>query len=793
MAFKLKIKRGASAPTNSILDIGELGYDTDGKKLYIGNGYGTAPTGVSMDEHEHDAGDIISGIFDISLLPTITTTYGGTGITSYTGGELLYASGSNILSKLGIGSTNQILTVVGGMPTWANAGTATQVANSLVLKINTGTTEGTSLYTFNGSAAKTLDIVNGSGISLTAGINSVTIAHSDTSSAANLTANGRTYVTGLTFDTYGHVTGYTTGAETVVNTNTTYSVSAVDGTTGKKIIRLTGSDATTDDITLVQGSNVTLTRTGDEITIASAHPAVSAATSVNNSGRTYIQDVTLDSYGHVTGLVSATETVTDTNTTYSIKAATATGGANLDLDAGGSGSGTDSVKFANGANVTIAYTDANTITISSAHPTISTTTDTTSTASPAFGGTFTAIDGVTRDSNGHVTTLNTKTITLPSGLSITANATDGIFDITGTSGTNAVTYAVAPYATQTSGGFDSSSTTPSGTTRLNWNGYLYATQLYEGTERIATKTYVDSLLGANDAMVYKGTLGTGGTITALSTTYSAGWTYRVITAGTYAGVACEIGDLITAIIDRAGSGNLNTDWTVLQTNLDGAVIGPASAVGNNFAAFDGTTGKLIKDSGYNSGSFATAGHTHAITAITAGNYKVFYSNGSGVITELALGAANTYLKSTGTAAAPTFAQIAYSEISGTPTIGNGALTLTASAGLTNTAVTVSAGTGFTANSTGGSTYDIDVGPALTNLATFMTTATAGFIKRTGQDTYGIDTNSYSLSSHTHTFLNLTDTPADYTTITDTYYNTLIGINSTRTGLVNINSLDCGTW
>jgi hypothetical protein len=48
-----------------------------------------------------------------------------------------------------------------------------------------------------------------------------------------------------------------------------------------------------------------------------------------------------------------------------------------------------------------------------AHPTITTTSDTTSTASPAFGGTFTAIDGVTRDGNGHVTTLNTKTVTIP--------------------------------------------------------------------------------------------------------------------------------------------------------------------------------------------------------------------------------------------------------------------------------------------------------------------------------------------------------------------------------------------
>ena len=44
-----------------------------------------------------------------------------------------------------------------------------------------------------------------------------------------------------------------------------------------------------------------------------SHTDTSSQTSVNNSGRTYIQDITLDTYGHVTGLTSATETVTDTN------------------------------------------------------------------------------------------------------------------------------------------------------------------------------------------------------------------------------------------------------------------------------------------------------------------------------------------------------------------------------------------------------------------------------------------------------------------------------------------------
>jgi cytoskeletal protein CcmA (bactofilin family) len=58
-----------------------------------------------------------------------------------------------------------------------------------------------------------------------------------------------------------------------------------------------------------------------------SHPNISAASSSNNSGRTYVQDITLDSNGHVTSIATATETVVDTNfdTTYSA-------GTHLNLD-----------------------------------------------------------------------------------------------------------------------------------------------------------------------------------------------------------------------------------------------------------------------------------------------------------------------------------------------------------------------------------------------------------------------------------------------------------------------------
>ena len=48
-----------------------------------------------------------------------------------------------------------------------------------------------------------------------------------------------------------------------------------------------------------------------------------------------------------------------------------------------------------------------------AHPNISTSSDTNSEVSPLHGGTFTAVDSITRDGNGHVTKVNTKTIKLP--------------------------------------------------------------------------------------------------------------------------------------------------------------------------------------------------------------------------------------------------------------------------------------------------------------------------------------------------------------------------------------------
>lgn len=57
----------------------------------------------------------------LSLANALSEGNGGTNQTTYSTGDILYASGANTLAKRGIGTAGQILTVVGGVPTWANA------------------------------------------------------------------------------------------------------------------------------------------------------------------------------------------------------------------------------------------------------------------------------------------------------------------------------------------------------------------------------------------------------------------------------------------------------------------------------------------------------------------------------------------------------------------------------------------------------------------------------------------------------------------------------------------------
>lgn len=132
---------------------------------------------------------------------------------------------------------------------------------------------------------------------------------------------------------------------------------------------------------------------------------------------------------------------------------------------------------------------------------------------------------------------------------------------------------------------------------------------------------IDSRLNAVDAMIYKGTLAGGSTSPGtLTPAANAGHTYKVSTAGYINGTKVEVGDMLICQKDSttaAGSSNyatINANWNYIQTNIDGYVIGPASSTSGNFALFDGTTGKIIKNSSYSPSSFAANGHQHSLVA-----------------------------------------------------------------------------------------------------------------------------------------------------------------------------------
>jgi len=115
----------------------------------------------------------------------------------------------------------------------------------------------------------------------------------DHSSVGYLTSETNDYLDSATFSggtlTLGRtgslsdVTVSLDGRYSQTDTNTTYSVSAADVASGKAI-RLTGSDAVTDDVILAGGNNVSLTRSGDTITINSADAAAETITTLTKVG-----------------------------------------------------------------------------------------------------------------------------------------------------------------------------------------------------------------------------------------------------------------------------------------------------------------------------------------------------------------------------------------------------------------------------------------------------------------------------------------------------------------------------
>ena len=309
-----------------------------------------------------------------------------TGHPSISGATSINGSGRTYIQDIYLDSNGHVTglavateTVVDTDTTYS-AGTGLQLSGTIFSVDSSVIRSGNNISLLNNNSNYTT-----SGSSVSQFINDVgyLTSHPTVLAASSSNNSGRTYIQDILLDSNGHITGIVTATETVIDTDTTYTAGSG--------LELSGTEFRIGNIVVKSGDNISLlTNNAGYLT---SHPAVSSASSSNNSGRTYIQDILLDSNGHVTGITTATETVVDTDTTYS---------AGTGLQLAGTVFSVDSSVVRSGSNVSQFVNDIGYLT---SHPSISS-------ASSSNNSGRTYIQDVLLDSNGHITGITTATETV---------------------------------------------------------------------------------------------------------------------------------------------------------------------------------------------------------------------------------------------------------------------------------------------------------------------------------------------------------------------------------------------
>lgn len=171
------------------------------------------------------SGGPITASGTLTLAGTLITSNGGTGLSSYTTGDLLYYATGTTLSKLTIGSVDRILTSSGTAPQWSDpanlsVGTATNVAGGAANKIVYNSAAGTTTFIDAPTTADTFLKWSGSAFTWSAVSGAGTVTSVDvsggttglTTSGGPITASGTITLAGTLAVANGGTGATTAGA-----------------------------------------------------------------------------------------------------------------------------------------------------------------------------------------------------------------------------------------------------------------------------------------------------------------------------------------------------------------------------------------------------------------------------------------------------------------------------------------------------------------------------------------------------------------------------------------------------